>query len=161
MAVFLRAFFDKSKLIFDEGKFDRWCVYLIFPNGNKTAPKDIFYFTKILRIAKIFGHETIYNDFILIYELTDSSVNLNIFDKIDNLAKKYKAYENEIIIWFSVLYAGMIAEENKEHAILKKRIKRLGMHQVLIDKMEPAKAAVFSKNKNWRELDQICKLKGF
>ena len=28
----------------------------------------------------------------------------------------------------------MVAEENKKHAILKKRIKRLGMHQVLIEK---------------------------
>ncbi len=42
-------------------------------------------------------------------------------------------------IWFNVLYAGMVAEENKENAVLKKRIKRLGMHQVLIDGLEPEK----------------------
>jgi hypothetical protein len=64
-------------------------------------------------------------------------------------------------IWFNVLYAGMVAEENKEHALLKKRIKRLGMHQVLLENMEPEKAALFSKGKKWTELDKLMKEKGF
>lgn len=46
-------------------------------------------------------------------------------------------------IWLNVLYAGMIAEENKENAVLGKRIKRLGMHQVLPDEMPPETASVF------------------
>ena len=64
-------------------------------------------------------------------------------------------------IWLNVLYAGMIAEENKKNAILKKRIKRLGMYQVLIEQMPPEQAAVFSKGKKWKELDQLMATKGF
>lgn len=55
----------------------------------------------------------------------------------------------------------MIAEENKDYAILKKRIKRLGMHQILIEKISPEKASNFSRGRNWRELDKICKEYGF
>jgi hypothetical protein len=55
----------------------------------------------------------------------------------------------------------MVAEENKEHAILKKRIKRLGLYQVLVENMEPEQAAIFSKGKKWTELDKLMKEKGF
>jgi hypothetical protein len=55
----------------------------------------------------------------------------------------------------------MIAEENKENAILGKRIKRLGMHQVLIENMKPEEAAVFSKGKKWKELHRLMKKRGF
>jgi hypothetical protein len=43
-------------------------------------------------------------------------------------------------LWFTVLYAGMISEENKTNAILKKRVKRLGIHQVLIQNSTPSEA---------------------
>ena len=55
----------------------------------------------------------------------------------------------------------MIAERNKDFAVLKERIKRLGMHQILIDHMSVSEAANFSKGKKWKELDEICKAKGF
>jgi hypothetical protein len=55
----------------------------------------------------------------------------------------------------------MIAEENKKNAILKKRIKRLGIYQVLIEGMKPEVAAVFSKGKKWRELDKTMLERGF
>jgi hypothetical protein len=35
------------------------------------------------------------------------------------------------------------------------------MHQVLIEGILPEKAAVFSKGKKWKELDEIMRLKGF
>jgi hypothetical protein len=77
------------------------------------------------------------------------------------LSRFYNADAAEMELWMNVIYAGMIAEENKENAILKKRIKRLGMHQVLIDGMKPEEAAVFSKGKKWKELDEIMRSKGF
>ena len=67
----------------------------------------------------------------------------------------------EVKKWFTVIYAGMIAEENKAKAILKKRIKRLGMYQTLVEQMPAAEAAIFSKGKKWRELDNICRQLGF
>ena len=63
--------------------------------------------------------------------------------------------------WFTIIYAGMIAEENKANTILKKRIKRLGMHQLLLENYKAEDAANFSRNKKWKELDAIMKQKGF
>lgn len=80
---------------------------------------------------------------------------------IDVIAKEYTEDEQEINIWFTVIYEGMIAEENKANAILKKRIKRLGIHQVLVQHLTPAYAAKFSKGKKWKKLDLIMKANGF
>jgi len=55
----------------------------------------------------------------------------------------------------------MVAEENRENAKLKKRIKRLGIHQVLIEGISPEIAANFSRDKVWIILDGIMKKKGF
>ena len=62
---------------------------------------------------------------------------------------------------FTVVYAGMIAERNKRYAILKERIKRLGMYQILMLSYKAEEAANFSKGKKAKELDLICKEYGF
>ena len=97
----------------------------------------------------------------MVFNSTAAVPDPHVFKLIKMLATQYRADSLEIEIWLNVLYAGMIAEENKKKAILKKRIKRLGMHQVLIEKIEPEIAAVFSKGKNWKELDILMKQKGF
>jgi len=81
---------------------------------------------------------------------------------IESIASTYNPEHKDIVEqWFTVIYAGMIAEENKTNAILKKRIKRLGMYQVLILDMEPRRAAKYSYGKKWRELDKEMKTYGF
>ena len=55
----------------------------------------------------------------------------------------------------------MIAEENKEHSILGKRIKRLGVHMLLIDGEPVNYAANFMRGVGWKELDKMCKERGF
>ena len=62
----------------------------------------------------------------------------------------------EVDILFSILYAGMIAEENKHRAKLRKRVKRLGVHQVLWEDMAPEAAATFSRGKSWEVIDREC-----
>ena len=64
-------------------------------------------------------------------------------------------------IWFTIIYAAMIAEENKANAILKKRIKRLGMYQVLIQNMKPEEAAQFSRGKSASSLNILMNIAGF
>jgi hypothetical protein len=59
------------------------------------------------------------------------------------------------------LYAGMVAEENKEGAILRKRIKRLGVHQLLIEERQAIYAENFSRSKPWREIAVECDVRGF
>ena len=154
--------FSKGGFIeFDSGGFDKWCVFVTTPDGKRYAPKDVEYFTRIKEVSKKFGQQNVYDDFVVIYNRTTKNVDSNVFELILALSRIYEDAAAEIELCFNILYAGMIAEENKENAILKKRIKRLGIHQVLIEGVLPEKAAVFSKGKKWKELDEIMKSKGF
>lgn len=146
---------------FDSGKFDDYCVYLTRPPRGRFAPLDTEYFTILKAFASIYGGEKIYNDFVSIYPLTTKHVNQNVLYKITQISRTYPQHSEEIDIWFTVIYAGMIAEENKANAILKKRIKRLGMYQILIEKHEAFVAANYSKGIGWRILDAHMKERGF
>ncbi len=157
----IRTFSDGSELTFDTGTFDDWCVYLKMPGRAKYAPTDELYFTRLNQLADKHGHEKIYNDFVRFYELTSTSIEKEVLQTICEISASYRRDSLEIEVIFTIIYAGMVAEENKEKAILKKRIKRLGMHQTLMDRLPAKEAARFSKGKNWRELDVICREKGF
>lgn len=146
---------------FDSGKFDDWCVYITKPGSKRFAPTDVQYFSRLKIIADKFGSQKIYDDFVVIYNRTSGEIETGVFELIKVLCKFYDGYSLEMEVWFNVLYAGMIAEENKANAILKKRIKRLGMFQVLIENLEPEIAATFSKDKKWKELDTLMKSRGF
>ncbi len=152
---------DGKKVIFDQGRFDDWCVYIIENDGNKYAPKDIAYFNRIAFLSKIYSPQKIYSDFISIYDSTTKEINEEVLFSINEMSHDYNLHSQEMELWFTVLYAGMVAEENKEKAILKKRIKRLGMFQILEQQMAPENAAVFSKGKKWKELDKLMKGYGF
>ncbi len=146
---------------FDKGSFDDWCVYVTRANGERFAPTDLHYFSRLKILAKKHKARMIYDDFVVIFNRTTPEVDKNVLELITVLSRQYGEDSLEMEIWFNVLYAGMIAEENKEKAVLKKRIKRLGIHQVLIENMAPEEAAVYSKGKKWRELDKLMKQYGF
>ena len=146
---------------FDSGCFDGWCVFVTTPGSKRFAPTDVQYFSRLKELSEKFGPQKIYDDFVVIYNRTSKNVDPKVFELISVLSRFYNSDAAEMELWLNVIYAGMIAEENKEKAILKKRIKRLGVHQVLIDNISPEKAAVFSKGKKWKELDEIMKSKGF
>jgi hypothetical protein len=152
---------DGSIIEFGKGKFDDWCVYFKRPNQQRYAPKDIEYFTILKNLGSIYGNDKIYNDFVKFYNLTSSKIDNSIIDLIIEISEYYNKDINDVCIWFTFIYAGMVAEENKAQAILKKRIKRLGIYQLLIDNLEPEYAANYSRGINWKELDKICKEKGF
>lgn len=160
MQQLIKIFPDKSFVKFDKGKFDTWCVYLYRPNIGIYAPVDVEYFSFFKQLAIIVGAGKVYADFIEIYNRTGISIEESVLQLIASISIDYP---NILLseIWFCVVYAGMVAEENKEKAILKKRIKRLAMHQVLRENLSPEDAAVFSKGKTWRELDNECKNRGF
>lgn len=161
MMVPIKTFSDGSKLFFDKGRFDNWCVYFQKNKQVKHAPKDVDYFKRLAYLARKYGSEKIYDDFLQIYELTTSQINDAVLEQIGKISQKYQENTYEIDVIFTIIYAGMVAEENKENAVLKKRIKRLGIHQVLIDKIEPTVAATFSRGKKWPEINYICTQKGF
>lgn len=146
---------------FDNGSFDDWCVFVTRANGERFAPTDVQYFSRLKTLAKTHNARMIYDDFVVIYNRTTTEVDKHVLKLISVLSRHYGKDSLEMEIWLNVLYAGMIAEENKENTVLKKRIKRLGMHQVLIEDMAPETAAVFSKGKKWPELDKLMKQRGF
>jgi len=162
MATLVKQLQNNRSVIFDKGKFDDWCVYVVESNGNKKAPFDETYFHDLYNISHHYPQHKVYNDFVSIYERTTKSIDTTVTDLIDEIVSTY-TQQDKIMVeqWLTVIYAGMIAEENKALAILKKRIKRLGMHQVLILNMPAKDAAKFSNGKKWKELDAIMKSLGF
>lgn len=157
----ITTFSDGSYLEYDQGTFDAWCVYLTRPGEDRKAPRDQDYFQQLAAYGTRYGYETIYLDFVALYERTSKQLDLTVFDYIKELTLKYKEDALNIAIDFSIMYMGMIAEENKARTRLGKRIKRLGVYQVLTDRIPVHEAANFSKGKGWKDLDMICLSKGF
>jgi len=153
---------NNRSVIFDSGKFDDWCVYVVESCGFKKAHLDETYFSNLYQISQKYPNDKVYNDFVKIYERTTRNIDHGVLTLIDDIAATYN-HEDKIIVeqWFTVIYAGMIAEENKENAVLKKRVKRLGLHQVLMLNMPARESAKFSNGKKWRDLDAIMKPLGF
>jgi hypothetical protein len=150
---------DGSKVVYSQGKFDAWCIYHV---GNSVADaiKDVDDFTLLQKYTDCSQRFILYKDFLYIFDKVTNVLNYDVVENMKGVAKKYpNSSEVEFILIF--LYAGMVAEENKDKAILKKYIKRLGVHQVLIERMPAAIAANYSRGKNWRELKLECEVRGF
>lgn len=157
----IQNFPDGSLLLFDDGAFDPWCVYLQRPQQPRYAPKDIEYFSRLNELAAVYGNQKVYRDFVAIYARTAQNIDPSVLKMIHELAAGYAQHRLDAEILFTILYAGMVAEENRNNALLKKRIKRLGIHQLLLEDFTPQQAATFSRGKKWNELDRMCKARGF
>ncbi len=160
MGRIIKQFSDGTYLEYDNGTFDEWCVYFIDAR-RRVAPKDIDYFIRLRKMARRYGSKKIYTDFVKIYDAVGPLPEMAVLEKITALAAGYGDDSLVMDKLFTILYAGMIAEENKEKAVLKKRVKRLGMHQVLCEGMAPEVAANFSKGKKAREIAVACRKRGF
>ena len=150
---------DDSYLAFSQGRFDNWCVYHV-SNNNVHAVKDREVFALLAKYSNNSARFKLYAHFVSIFDTTTATLNRSVISKIRSVAKDYDNV-SEISFILLFLYAGMVAEENKKKAILKKFIKRLGVHQVLIEGMAPELAANYSRGKNWRELQSECIARGF
>ncbi len=160
MARLIKLFSNGSKLFFDKGVFDEWCVYMQHSGARKYAPTDVQYFGRLQQYARTFGAKVVYTDFLKIYEQTKKSVSAEVLAYITELSAKYGNDSTLVEMDFTIIYAGMIAEENKAYTKLGKRIKRLGVYQVLIEGVAPTVAAQFSKGKKWTEIEQECIRRG-
>ena len=149
-------------IVFDDGKFDEWCVYIKNKNIKK-PPLDIEYFNFFIELGKQYTNEKVYTDFVKIYNLVSNKIEKKVTDLIIDIAKiNYKGdISKDVAINFTVVYAGMVAERNKRYAVLKERIKRLGMYQILVLNYSSLDAANYSKGKKAKDLDVICKGYGF
>lgn len=155
MSVLIKNVRNLHLVTFDQGSFDEWCVYLQRNGQRKYAPTDVDYFDFFKKMGLRFGNERVYKDFCSIYNLTDYTVNPKVLNLITQISDTYGNDAIEMDIWLSVIYGGMVAEENKKNMKLKKRIKRLGMYQLLIEGLPSAIAAHYSRGKKWKELDVL------
>lgn len=161
MAQLIKTFSDGSKLEYDKGGFDDWCVYLTRLNVARYAPRDFQYFERLSKYALIYGKDKVYNDFVSIYDVTTKTLQSSILDKIEQIASSYGDSSVDVAIDFTIIYMGMIAEENKKFTKLGKRVKRLGVYQVLQEGMSSLQSANFSRGMGWRDIDALCRERGF
>ena len=158
----IKRFEDGTFLEYDDGRFDKWCVYYTDSNGNKKAPKDTDYFEDLYNFSKKYGNDRIYSDYVKIYNKTGKKIEEETISYIEQIAKEYDLFDRmEIEKMFMILYMGMIAEENKERTKLGKRIKRLGVHALLVENRPIKESATFMTGKRWQLLDKLCKERGF
>tara|TARA_B100001173_G_C16012979_1_gene558466 strand:+ start:1319 stop:1786 length:468 start_codon:yes stop_codon:yes gene_type:complete len=152
----VKKFKDGSEIGFGKGRFDDFCVYL----DNK-PPLDVHYFTRLYELKEIYGGSNIYNDFVYIYELVTKKLESAVLENITHISQKYKDDITRVDKIFTILYMAMIAEENKANTKLGKKIKRLGVHQILIENITPNVSANYSKGMKWREIEKECMERGF
>ena len=152
-------FRDGERIYFDKGKFDDWCVYLQPEGGRPRPPHDTDYFTELRDFGEKYGYERIYSNFKAIYDLTDKQRRFVVFDLIGEQGRSleeadYLPYAKLMV----TLYYAMIAEERREPPEkypLKKKVKKIGVFQVLIERMTPVEAANFSRGKRAKWLLEV------
>lgn len=158
---FEQEFLNGVKVGFETGSFDDWQVNIIDQNGEKHAPLDREYFSELLVLKDLIGAEETYELFVKIFEKTEKTVDPRVIRFISEVAEELNEIKSDIDILFTIIYYTMIAEENKSFTKLGKRIKRLGIHQILIEGMNERTAANYSKGMKWREIDSLCQERGF
>ena len=161
MGQIIKTFSDGSFLEYDRGGFDNWCVYLTNAVGNRRPPRDTDYFTQLKDLAGRFGTDKVYGDYVKVYDLTGKQVNRDSLESITLLSKEYGASSIQVDTIFSILYMAMIAEERKAGTRLGKRIKRLGIHKLLIEDRPVHEAANFMRGMGWRDIARLCEERGF
>ena len=81
--------------------------------------------------------------------------------KVPNIIKNHFDNSLRASKYFLFVYYAMVAEENKKGSKLGKRIKLLGVYQVLIEGMNPLEASNFSKGLKWITISNHCRKRGF
>lgn len=145
---------------YGQGSFDGWCVYYV-AEGFRIAPRDEKYFELLAALGKKYGVNRVYRDFIWLYQHTSKGVDGRVLRGVSQLAASYGGDALAVDVVFSILYLGMIAEENKRNTCLGKRIKRLGVHLLLIEGCAAKDAANRMKGMQARDIAALCRKRGF
>lgn len=94
MARLIKYFSDESRLEFDRGNFDEWCIFLTRPGRARFAPKDWQYFTRLQQLAAVYGSRKVYADFALVFDATDRTLNPELLAHITALSNDYMSCLN-------------------------------------------------------------------
>lgn len=147
------------EVYFAQGRFDKWCVYLNKDeNENPSIPLDKDYFQWILELSNKYGVHQVYDDFLKVYNIADETFDeaecSTLCHEID------KHYEEDTTHWWIIFYMTMVAECKKKNAILKKRIKHLGVYNILFDEYDIDYVVKYMHGKYWGDLDKLMKERG-
>lgn len=160
----IKKFKDGTQLEYDQGKFDIWCVYYTDVNGLRKPPLDLEYFEELVTLGGLYSPAKVYSDFVCVYEFVrkNKAILYEGHLLIDKISESYEE-PNRADILFTILYSAMVAEERKANTKLGAKIKRLGVHQILVDfpPLPPKIAANFSRGMKWQAIDDECKKRGF
>ena len=96
-----------------------------------------------------------------VYNWTGKQPSQDVLNRISTLSASYGDNALAVDVVFTILYMAMIAEERKAYTKLGKRIKRLGIHALLIENVPVNSAANFMRGMGWREIDNLCRQRGF
>lgn len=116
---------------------------------------------QLKNLAERFGTNKVYSDYIRVYDLTGKQISNDCLDSISRLSEEYGTSAIQVDTIFSILYMAMIAEERKAGTRLGKRIKRLGIHKLLIEDRPVHEAANFMRGMGWRDIAHLCEERGF
>ena len=158
---FIRSFSNGQSLEYDWGGFDSWCIFIRNSDQSRNPPRDIEYFSNLVELGKIYGCPRIYSDLKKIYVLTGKQIDEKVINYISLVSDEYEEDQLKVEILFSIIYAAFIAEENKARTKLGKRIKFLGIYQILVEGIVPEIAVNFSKGMTWQNISKLCEEKGF
>jgi len=157
----VRVMLDGTQIEFDRGNFDLHCVYVRNPSGERRAPTDAEYFSELQALGVIYAPDKIYREFVALYDLTTEDLKVEVLNHIDRIAAQYQDDSQRVVRLFTILYMAMIAEEKRANTRLGKRIKRLGVHELLVGGRSVGDAANFMRGMGWREIDAMCQQRGF
>ena len=161
MGKIIKTFSDGSYLEYDRGSFDDWCVYMVEIDGNRKPPRDKDYFSEIKELSQKYGVNNLYQAYVLVYDNTQKNVTDYGIGIAEKASLNFGEDQLRVQKIFTILYMAMIAEENKKFTRLGKRIKRLGIYKLLYENASVDEAANFMRGMNWREIDELCKKRGF
>lgn len=155
-----RQFSDGEEIGFGRGRIDNFCVYHRI-EGLTRAPLDTEYFDFIEDLSRSYSPKKVYRRFVTLYELVNKEVNGDAIQLIDQISSDFPNEYRACQTYFTILYLAMVAEENYPGTKLGKRLKRLGVHQILMEGMNVSVAAHWSRRKAWREISEECERRGF
>ena len=91
----INIFSNDGFIEFDAGSFDNWCVYITKPGGERFAPTDVQYFSRLKKLGEKYGHRKIYDDFVVIFNRTFKNIDPAVF--LAGLGKPPAGYRSQCL----------------------------------------------------------------
>lgn len=114
------------------------------------------YFTSLECLKNEYGRDLVYSSFSTIYTGVCGDWTRKDRERCYLLCEKTsKDYNKPTLLLWITLYMTMLAEEKKENTILGKKIKRLGVYNLLYDEYPVDYIVKYMRNMRWYKLKEL------